>query len=328
MSTPSPIPGFAEPSPATVREAQARLRGHVHHTPVHRSRAFDALAGAEVFLKCENFQRSGSFKFRGATNAVRSLDDATAARGVVAHSSGNHGAALSLAARERGITATIVVPRNCARAKVAAIERYGGRLSFTEPTLAAREAAVARLVTETGGTLIHPYDHPAVISGQGTATLELLEDEPALDALLTPVSGGGLLGGTALAALASGRSIQVYGTEPAAADDASRSFVSGRLEGNATTLTIADGLRGALSARTFGLARAHVAGFATVSEEEIVAAMKLFWEIFKLVIEPSSAVPVAALLGRHLPELAGRRVGVVITGGNVDLDALPWMAGR
>ncbi|GAB1488751.1 pyridoxal-phosphate dependent enzyme [Opitutaceae bacterium] len=253
-----------------------------------------------------------------------SLDAATAAHGVAAHSSGNHGAALALAAREQGIKATIVVPTTCARAKLDAITRYGGELVFTEPTIQAREAAVGQIVAQSGAMLVHPYDHPAVISGQATAALELLEEHPDLDLVLTPISGGGLLSGTLLAVEASGRPVRVYGVEPAGADDAARSLASGRLEGNTTTVTIADGLRGALSARTFDLIRPRVAGIVTVSEPEIIAAMRLVWEIFKLIIEPSSAVPVAALLNGRVPDIAGRKVGIIITGGNVDLGALPW----
>lgn len=318
------IPGFDEPSVATVRAAQARLRGHLHRTPVHHSRTFDALAGAEVFLKCENFQRSGSFKARGAFNTVLSLDDATASRGVAAHSSGNHGAALALAARERGIKATIVVPTTCAKAKLDAIVRYGGELVFTEPTIQARERAVASIVAQTGAVLVHPYDHPAVISGQATAALELIEDHPDLDLILAPISGGGLLSGTLLAVEARGRPIRVFGVEPAGADDAARSLASGQLEGNTTTVTIADGLRGALSARTFDLIRSRAAGVATVTEAEIIEAMRLIWDIYKLIIEPSCAVPVAALLHRKVQVGSGRKVGIVITGGNVDLGSLPW----
>lgn len=318
------IPGFAEPSAATVRAAQVRLRGHLHRTPVHRARTFDALVGAQVFLKCENFQRSGSFKARGAFNTVLSLSEADASRGVAAHSSGNHGAALALAARERGIKATIVVPTTCAKAKLDAIVRYGGELVFTEPTIRAREIAVAEIVAKSGAVLVHPYDHPAVISGQATAALELLEDQPDLDLLLTPISGGGLLGGTLLAVESSGRPVRVFGVEPAEADDAARSLASGRLEANTTTATIADGLRGALSARTFDLIRPRVAGIVTVTEAEIVQAMRLIWDIYKLIIEPSCAVPVAALLNGKIADLAGRKAGVIITGGNVDLGALPW----
>lgn len=319
------IPGFDEPSVITVRSAQERLRGQLHCTPVHRSRTFNSLVGADVFLKCENFQRSGSFKARGAFNAVLSLDDPTAARGVAAHSSGNHGAALALAARERGIKATIVVPTTCAKAKLDAITRYGGELIFTEPTIQAREIAVAAIVAQSGAVLVHPYDHPAVISGQATAALELLQAQPDLEVLMTPVSGGGLLSGTLLAVEAHGRPVRVFGVEPAEADDAARSLASGRLEGNATTATIADGLRGALSARTFELIRPRVAGIVTVTESEIVHAMRLVWDLFKLIIEPSCAVPIAALLHGKAPALAGRKVGVIITGGNVDLGSLPWV---
>ena len=318
------IPGFDEPSVITVRAAQERLWGHLHRTPVHRSRTFDSLVGADVFLKCENFQRSGSFKARGAFNAVLSLDDHTAARGVAAHSSGNHGAALALAARERGIKATIVVPTTCAKAKLEAITRYGGELVFAEPTIQAREIAVAAIVARSGAVLVHPYDHPAVISGQATAALELLQDQPDLDVLLAPISGGGLLSGTLLAVEATGRPVRVFGVEPSEADDAARSLASGRLEQNATTATIADGLRGALSARTFELIRPRAAGIVTVSEAEIVHAMRLAWDIYKLIIEPSCAVPIAALLSGKAPALAGRKVGVIITGGNVDLGSLPW----
>lgn len=316
---------LAAPEFADIRAAAERLRGRVHRTAVHHARSFDALVGAEVFFKCENLQRAGSFKVRGAMNAVFSLDDETARRGIVTHSSGNHAAAVALAARERGVAAHIVVGHNTARAKVEAVRTYGGRLTFCEPVLAAREAEANRLLAETGGTLVHPFDDPRVIAGQGTATLELLDDTPGIDLVLAPVSGGGLLSGTAIAAHGISPAITVYGCEPALADDAARSFASGRLEKNTSLATIADGLRASMSERTFGILRAHAAGIVTVSEDEIVRAMRLFWEIFKLVIEPSCAVPVAALLAGRVP-VAGRRVGVIITGGNVDLDALPWLA--
>lgn len=309
----------------SILEAQARLRGRVHRTPVVTSRHFNALVRAEVWFKCENLQRCGAFKARGAMNAVFSLDDATAARGVVTHSSGNHAAAVALAASERGVPAYIVVPHDTARPKVAAVERAGGRLTFCEPTMAAREAAAARLLEDSGGTLIHPFDNPWVIAGQGTAALELLEERPQLELVMAPVSGGGLLSGSALAAHGINPHLTVLGAEPATMDDAAQSLAAGTLlENSAGATTLADGLRANLSPRTFALLRAHVAQIATVSEAEIVEAMRLFWEIFKLVIEPSSAVPVAALLARRTSLTAGRRVGVIITGGNVDLDALPW----
>ena len=310
-----------------VRAAAARLRGRVHRTPVLRSSTFDSLCGSRVWFKCENLQRGGAFKARGAFNAVFSLSDEQARGGVVTHSSGNHGAAVALAARERGIRAEIVVPRGTPSIKVAAIERYGATLHVCEPTLADREARAAALLQERGGTLVHPFDDPRVIAGQGTAALELLEEAGPVDALLAPVSGGGLLSGTALAAAGFGGPIQVFGAEPSAADDAARSLSAGRLISEGNGFTIADGLRATLSVRTFTLLQRHVAGIATVSEAEIIAAMRLAWEVLKLVIEPSCAVPLAVLLSGREPRLRGRRVGVIISGGNVDLDKLPWMKG-
>lgn len=307
-----------------VRAAAARLRGRVHRTPVLRSSTFDSLCGSRVWFKCENLQRGGAFKARGAFNAVFSLSDEQARGGVVTHSSGNHGAAVALAARERGIRADIVVPRGTPAIKVAAIERYGATLHVCEPTLADREARAAALLQERGGTLVHPFDDPRVIAGQGTAALELLEEAGPVDALLAPVSGGGLLSGTALAAAGFGGPIEVFGAEPSAADDAARSLSAGRLISEGNGFTIADGLRATLSARTFTLLRRHVTGIATVSEAEIIAAMRLAWEVLKLVIEPSCAVPLAVLLSGREPRLRGRRVGVIISGGNVDLDRLPW----
>jgi threonine dehydratase len=307
-----------------VQAAAVRLRGRVHRTPVLRSSTFDSLCGSEVWLKCENLQRGGAFKARGAFNAVFSLSDAQARGGVVTHSSGNHGAAVALAARERGVRADIVVPRGTPSIKVAAIKRYGATLHVCEPTLADREARAMALLQETGGTLVHPFDDPWVIAGQGTAALELLEEAGPVDALLAPVSGGGLLSGTALAAAGFGGPIDVFGAEPSAADDAARSLSAGRLISEGNGFTIADGLRATLSPRTFTLLQRHVIGIATVSEAEIVSAMRLAWEVLKLVIEPSCAVPLAVLLSGREPRLRGRRVGVIISGGNVDLDRLPW----
>ena len=307
-----------------IRTAHLRLGQSIHRTPIVRSRSFDRLCGARVSFKCENLQRGGAFKARGAINAVRSLDGVTAAKGVITHSSGNHGAALALAAYERGIEADIVVPAGTPKIKLSAIERYGARLHLCEPTLRAREEAAEALVKARGGTLIHPFDDPAVISGQGTAALELLEDAPDLEVVMAPVSGGGLLAGTALAAHGMNPHTVIFGAEPLAADDAARSFAAGRLILDGNRSTIADGLRATLSPLTFHLIRTHVSGIATVGEDEIVAAMRLFWDIFKLVIEPSCAVPVAVLLSRRIPALSGRSVGVILSGGNVDLDALPW----
>lgn len=311
----------------SICEAHARIASRVHLTPVVTSRTFNALVNAEVYFKCESLQRGGAFKARGALNAVFSLDEAVAARGIVAHSSGNHGAAVALAAREREVHADIVVPRNSAKAKIAAAERYGATMHFCEPTMAAREAMAQEIVDRTGGVLVHPFDNPYVIAGQGTAALELLQKHSDIEVVMAPISGGGLICGTALAAHGVNPAIRVVGAEPRLADDAARSLASGRIETNSGGDTIADGLRATLSARTFALIREHLDSIATVSEDEIITAMRTFADIFKLIIEPSSAVPVAALLYGRVPQAKGRRTGVIISGGNVDLDVLPWRAG-
>lgn len=311
----------APPALSDVRAAATRIAPWVARTPVLRSRTLDGLAGATLFFKCENFQRIGAFKARGAHNAVLSLQADLLPRGVVTHSSGNHAAALALAARNVGTRAYIAMPRGAPKAKVASVERLGGEIVFCEPTLPAREACCAEIQARTGATLVHPYDDWRVIVGQGTAALELIEEVPGLDAVVTPVGGGGLLAGTAIVGAASG--VEVYGAEPAAADDAYRSFTTGTRQPLLKADTIADGLRASLGERPFAVIREHVRGITTVSEDEIVAAMRLVWEVMKIIIEPSSAVPVAALLGDRSP-LAGKRVGVILTGGNVDLDALPW----
>ncbi|MFO1406624.1 MAG: threonine/serine dehydratase [Steroidobacteraceae bacterium] len=308
---------------ADVRAAAGRIEPWVHRTPVITSRTLDERAGASLHFKCENLQRVGAFKARGATNAVLGLDASARSRGVVTHSSGNHAAALAQAARNAGARAWIVMPDNAPPPKVASVRRLGGEIVFCEPTLEAREAACAAVARETGATLVHPYDDPAVIAGQGTAALELLEEVPGLDALVVPVGGGGLLAGTSIVGADAG--VRTYGAEPAAVDDAARSLATGVRQPPTGGRTVADGLRTALGALPFEIVRRNVAGIATVSEAEIVAAMRLVWEVTKLLIEPSSAVPVAALLERRL-SLEGRRVGVVLSGGNVDLDAPPWAA--
>ena len=308
---------------ATVRAAHARIRPHVHRTPVLTSRSLDAAMGATLFFKCENLQKVGAFKARGACNAVFSLDDAEARRGVITHSSGNHGAAVAWAAARRGIPAWVVMPENSAEVKKAAVQGLGAAVRYCAPTLAARDTTCAAVQAETGALLIHPFDDWRVIAGQGTAALELLEEIPDLDAILTPVGGGGLLSGTAIAARAIKPSIAVYGAEPAGADDAWRSLQSGRIVPQTDPRTIADGLRSSLGVKTFAVLSKLVDAIGTTSEPAIVQAMRLAWEKLKLIIEPSSAVPLAALLERKLP-VAGRRVGIVISGGNVDLDRLPW----
>ena len=309
---------------ADIRAAHARIADKIHRTPVLTSATLDALCGGRLFFKCENFQKIGAFKARGAANAVFSLTDAEAARGVATHSSGNHAAALARAARLRGIPAHIVMPSNAPKAKVESVRRNGGNIIFCEPTVAAREAACAKVIAETGARLVHPYNDYAVMAGQGTATLELLEQAPDLDLILAPVGGGGLLCGTAVAAKGVRPGIRVIAAEPAAADDAARSFAAGHIIPLDKTTTIADGLRSSLGERNFPLIRQNVAGIVTVSEESSVAAMCRIWEVLKIIIEPSCAVPYAAIMERKV-DVAGQRVGIILTGGNVDLDALPWM---
>jgi threonine dehydratase len=313
---------FTEITFTDIRSAAERIGPHVHRTPVVRSHLLDEWAGAELHLKAENLQRVGAFKMRGATNAVLRLDDDSAARGVVAHSSGNHGAALALAARIRGIPARIVMPSNAPVVKVEAVQRYGGMITECEPTSAGREQAVAKLVAETGAVEIHPFDNDHIIAGAGTAALELIEDVAGLAVVIAPVGGGGLLSGTCIAAHALDPSLRLIGGEPAGADDAFRSLAAGTPLPQDDPRTIADGLRTGLSERTFRIISSHVEQIVTVSEEEIIDAMRMIWTRTKLVVEPSGAVPVAAI--RKLG-LGGARVGVILSGGNVDLDALPWV---
>ena len=309
---------------ADIRAAHARIADKIHRTPVLTSATLDALCGAQLFFKCENFQKIGAFKARGATNAVFALTDAEAANGVATHSSGNHAAALARAARLRGIPAHIVMPSNAPKTKIESVRRNGGFIVFCEPTLLAREAACAKIIAETGARLVHPFDDYAVMAGQGTATLELLEQAPDLDLIIVPVGGGGLLCGTAVAAKGARPGIRVIAAEPAGADDAARSVAAGRLIPLEQAATIADGLRTSLSARTFPLIQQQVDGIVTVSEESIVAAMRRIWEVLKIIIEPSCAVPYAAIMDEKI-DVSGKRVGIILTGGNVDLDALPWL---
>ena len=309
---------------ADIRAAHARIADKIHRTPVLTSATLDALCGAQLFFKCENFQKIGAFKARGATNAVFALTDAEAANGVATHSSGNHAAALARAARLRGIPAHIVMPSNAPKTKIESVRRNGGIIVFCEPTLVAREAACAKIIAETAARLVHPFDDYAVMAGQGTATLELLEQAPDLDLIIVPVGGGGLLCGTAVAAKGARPGIRVIAAEPAGADDAARSVAAGRLIPLEQAATIADGLRTSLSARTFPLIQQQVDGIVTVSEESIVAAMRRIWEVLKIIIEPSCAVPYAAIMEGKI-DVSNKRVGIILTGGNVDLDALPWL---
>jgi threonine dehydratase len=313
------------PTLADIRQAAARLKPYAHRTPVLTCTNLNQVVDAEIFCKCENFQKVGAFKFRGACNAVFALSDATAQRGVATHSSGNHAAALALAARLRGIMAHIVMPRNAPEVKKAAVAGYGGRIVFCEPTLAAREAMLASVVQETGATFIAPYNDPQVIAGQGTAALELCEDVVGLDVVLAPVGGGGLVSGTAIAMAGLSPTTRVIATEPAGADDAYRSLQAGTILPSVHPQTIADGLLTSLGELTFAIIQRHVAQIVTVSEEAIISAMRHVWERMKIVIEPSAAVPIGALLEKRL-DLSGQRIGIILSGGNVDLDRLPWYA--
>jgi threonine dehydratase len=287
--------------------------------------SFNQRVGAHVFFKCENLQKVGAFKFRGACNAVFSLSPEAALRGVVAHSSGNHAQALALAARLRGIPAYLVMPENAPAVKKAAVEGYGGRITFCEPTLEAREQAQAKVVEATGARVVHPYNDDAVIAGQGTAALELLQEAPDLEAVIAPVGGGGLASGTAIAAQGISPGIRVIAAEPEGADDAYRSLQAGRILPSVHPQTIADGLLTSLCERTFSILQARLEQIVTVSEPGLVAAMRFLWERAKLIIEPSAAVAVA-VLWEHKLDLTGLRVGVILSGGNVDLERLPWQS--
>jgi threonine dehydratase len=309
---------------ADLIAAHNRIRPHIIRTPVLTSSVLNRRIGAQLFWKAENLQKTGAFKARGATNAVFALDDPTARRGVVTHSSGNHAGALARAAQRRGIPAHVVMPSNVPDVKRATVSFYGARIISCEPSLAAREAGAAQALQETGGTLIHPYNDLKVIAGQGTAALELLDDVPDLDLLLAPVGGGGLLSGTAVAIKSLRPRARVIGVEPSGADDAARSFRSGERAPPPHACTIADGLRGALGDLTFMLIRQHVDDIVTVSEEAIVTAMRLLWEHLKVVVEPSAATPLAGLLENRVPDASGHRIGIILSGGNVDLDHLPW----
>ena len=317
MRAPTPaIPDFA-----AIEQAARRIEGLAHRTPILTSAFFNRQTGAELFFKCENFQKVGAFKFRGACNAIGALSPEMGQRGIITHSSGNHGQAVALAARLKGYPATVVMPDNAARVKIEAVREYGAEIVFCAPNTPARAAAVEQLLAERGGVFIPPYDHPDVIAGQGTAAKELLEDVADLDIVIAPVGGGGLISGTAIAVKHLRPGCRVIAAEPANADDAARSFRSGKIEPVATTTTIADGLRTSLGELTFAVIRRHVDDVVTVSEESIIAAMRQVWERMKIIIEPSCAVPLAAILERKV-EVRGRRVGLIITGGNVDLDAL------
>jgi threonine dehydratase len=311
------------PTLEDLEAAAERIGPYVHRTPVATCASLDRLAGASLHFKCENLQKVGAFKARGATNAVLALPAEAARHGVATHSSGNHAAAVARAAAIRGVPAHIVMPVTAPRVKRASVVGYGGEITECAATLAAREATLAEVVARTGAAFIHPYDDPVVVAGQGTAALELLQQVAALDAVIAPVGGGGLASGTCIAAAEASSTVEVYGAEPEAADDAFRSLRDGRRYPSEDPDTVADGLRTALSELTFEILRRHVTEVLTVSEQAIIDAMRLLWERAKLLVEPSAAVALAVIL-ENPQRFARRRVGVILSGGNVDLDRLPF----
>ena len=311
------------PTIEDIHLAAGRIRAHAHRTPVLTCAGIDAMCGASLFFKCENFQKVGAFKFRGAANTVFSLTDDEAARGVVTHSSGNHAAALALAARLRGCTARIVMPSNAPAIKKAAVAEYGGIITYCAPTLEARETATAALIAEFGSMLVHPYDDERIIAGQGTAALELLEEQPDLDIVMAPVGGGGLLAGTAIAVTERSPRTRVIAAEPERADDAFRSLREKRIVPSVDPDTIADGLLTSLGEQTFPIILARVERVVLVSERGIVNAMRHIWERMKIIVEPSAAVSLGAILEQRI-DVSGMRVGIILSGGNVDMERLPW----
>ena len=306
-----------------IRAAAARIAPYVRRTPVLRCPELEAELGGEVHFKCENFQEMGAFKLRGASNAVLSLPQVALAKGVATHSSGNHGTALALAARRRGVRACVVMPENASAYKKRAVAEYGAEVIYCTPTQAGREAALADYVAKTGASVVHPYNDTAVMAGQGTAALELHEQAPGLDLVLAPLGGGGLLSGTAVATHALNPKTRVIGVEPRGADDAWRSLQAGRIEPVAHPDTVADGLRATIGTLTFAVLQEQADEVVRVEEQDILEAMRYIWERMKILIEPSAAVPVAALR-RGLVDVRGRRAGIILSGGNVDLDHLPW----
>jgi threonine dehydratase len=312
-----------EPARQDIIEAHKKLKKFIHYTPVFSSKTLNAILGCKIFFKCENFQKVGSFKYRGATNAILSLSKYDWRKGVATHSSGNHGAALALAARTKRLPAYIIVPRTIPHIKRVAIEGYGGKLVYCEPTLQSREETLTRIVTDTGATFIHPYDNYSVITGQATCAKEIFEEIQALDIVIAPVGGGGLLSGTALTKKFFAPDVKVIGAEPKGADDATRSFKEGTLYPSISPQTICDGLLSQLSEKTYNIIRKNVDDMMTASEESIISAMRMIWERMKLVVEPSSAVPLAVIL-ENRKKFVGKKIAIILTGGNVDLEKLPW----
>ncbi len=308
-----------------VVAAHARIKPHINRTHVLRSDYLDDLMGAELFFKCENFQEAGAFKARGACNAVFGLSDEQAKAGVATHSSGNHGLSLSYAAGRRGIPCTVVMPHTAPQAKKDQVRYYGGRIVECEPSTSSREAVFAGVLEETGAEFVHPYNDPRVIAGQGTCSKELIEQVEGLDAVIAPIGGGGMISGTCLTLSTVAPAVEIFAAEPEQADDAYRSFKAGHIIADDAPVTIADGLKVPLKERTWHFVSNFVTDIFTCSEDEIVDAMKLTWKRLRIVMEPSCAPPLATLL-KNKDRFAGKRVGVIVTGGNVDLDTLPWMS--
>jgi threonine dehydratase len=304
--------------------AHERVKPYIHRTPVLTSSFLDELTGAKLFFKCENFQKAGAFKVRGASNAVFGLSDEMAKKGVATHSSGNHALSLSYAAGRRGIPCHVVMPRTAPQAKKDAVIGYGGLITECEPSTSSREEVFARVEAETGAEFVHPYNDHRVIAGQGTCSRELIEQVEGLDAVVAPIGGGGMISGTCLTLSNLAPNVKIYAAEPDQADDAARSFRAGHIIADDAPDTVADGLKVPLKELTWHFVSNHVTDILTCSEQEIIDAMKLIWKRMKIVMEPSSAVPLATIL-KNKDTFAGKRVGVIITGGNVDLDLLPWL---
>ncbi len=309
-----------------VIAAHDRIRPYIHRTPVLTSSFLNELTGAELFFKCENFQKAGAFKVRGASNAVFGLSEDMLEKGVATHSSGNHALSLSYAAGRRGIPCTVVMPRTAPQAKKDAVRGYGGQIVECEPSTTSREAVFAEVVAETGAEFVHPYNDPRVIAGQATCSREFMEQVEGLEALVAPIGGGGMISGTCLTVSSTAPGVKIYAAEPEQADDAARSFKAGHIIADDAPVTVADGLKVPLKDLTWHFVKTHVSDVLTASEEEIIEAMKLTWKRMKIVIEPSCAVPLAVIL-KNRAVFEGKRVGVIITGGNVDLDTLPWFKG-
>ncbi|MEM1078601.1 MAG: beta-hydroxyaspartate dehydratase BhcB [Pseudomonadota bacterium] len=318
---PAVIPTYED-----VVTAHERIKPYIHRTPVLTSSYFNELTGAELFFKCENFQKAGAFKVRGASNAVFGLSDEMAAKGVATHSSGNHALSLSYAAGRRGIPCHVVMPRTAPEAKKAAVRGYGGIITECEPSTTSREAVFAEVQSATGAEFVHPYNDPRVVAGQGTCSRELMEQTDGLDMVIAPIGGGGMISGCCLTLSNIAPEVQIIAAEPEQADDAYRSFKAGHIIADDAPVTIADGLKVPLKDLTWHFVSNHVSDILTASEQEIIDAMKITWQRMKIVMEPSCAVPLATIL-KNKEKFAGRRVGVIVTGGNVDMDKLPWIMG-